>query len=202
MMQLVDVLGWSEFSIMGHSLGGMVGQLMAAIAPERVKKIALIDVVGMISYPGDAVVSRLRNYLLTSKNIIQHAIYSSLEEAAIKRVSTSAAGKLSVAAARILAEGGMKKVTDGYMWTFDDRLQLPSAISLTNEQANAILTNFSSDSVLIAGSEGILNEYAMQGQNIENFQNIKTYKLEGGHHLHLDTPESVAKILADFFKRA
>lgn len=199
-LQLADALGWSKFSILGHSLGGIVGQLMAVVAPERIRKIALIDVFGMISCPSEEVVLRIQSYLQSSKHPVEHAIYPSMEDAACKRASMNKTRQLTLMAARVLTEGGMKKVPGGYAWTFDERLQLLPPIAVTNEQARFILNNFSSDCALITGSHGILHEYSMADRNIESFPNVRIYVLEGGHHLHLDTPLPVAKILEDFFK--
>jgi pimeloyl-ACP methyl ester carboxylesterase len=40
---LCDALGWSSFTLLGHSMGGIVAQLMVAEAPERVAALVLMD---------------------------------------------------------------------------------------------------------------------------------------------------------------
>ncbi|MCX7619650.1 MAG: alpha/beta hydrolase [Acidimicrobiales bacterium] len=40
---LADQLGWEEFVVLGHSMGGMVAQLIAIDAPERVAALVLMD---------------------------------------------------------------------------------------------------------------------------------------------------------------
>jgi len=43
MWDLVDALGWSTFDLLGHSMGGMVAQLMIAEHPERIGRLILMD---------------------------------------------------------------------------------------------------------------------------------------------------------------
>ena len=40
---LADALGWDRFVLLGHSMGGMVAQLMALKAPERLRGLVLMD---------------------------------------------------------------------------------------------------------------------------------------------------------------
>ncbi|MGH9019034.1 MAG: alpha/beta fold hydrolase, partial [Acidimicrobiales bacterium] len=42
-LALADALGWERFALLGHSMGGMVAQLMAAAAPERLTALVLMD---------------------------------------------------------------------------------------------------------------------------------------------------------------
>ncbi len=204
MLRVADALGWNEFSILGHSLGGIIAEIMAAMFPDRVKKVALIDVFGGLSLPADTIISQLQKHFRAMERTLPHTVYPSLEEAAEKRANVNLTRKISLEGARVLTEGGVQKVPGGYSWTFDLRLQLPSLVMLTDEQLQAVLKNFTSDCALIIASEGILHEitteYKEFGWKNEVFPNVKIFKLPGGHHLHLDTPEPVAKILADFFE--
>lgn len=43
LLALVDGAGWSTFSLLGHSMGGMVAQELALSAPERVERLVLMD---------------------------------------------------------------------------------------------------------------------------------------------------------------
>ncbi len=40
---LVDHLGWERFSLLGHSMGGMLAQLLATAQPERLDALILMD---------------------------------------------------------------------------------------------------------------------------------------------------------------
>ena len=43
MFRLADELGWERFDLLGHSMGGMVAQLMVLDRPERVDRLVLMD---------------------------------------------------------------------------------------------------------------------------------------------------------------
>lgn len=43
MTGLVDALGWERFDLLGHSMGGMIAQVMALDAPERIDRLVLMD---------------------------------------------------------------------------------------------------------------------------------------------------------------
>ena len=43
MLGLADALGWDRFVLLGHSMGGMVAQFMALMAPERLDGLILMD---------------------------------------------------------------------------------------------------------------------------------------------------------------
>jgi pimeloyl-ACP methyl ester carboxylesterase len=43
LLALVDGLGWDRFVLLGHSMGGMVAQVLALRAPERLEALVLMD---------------------------------------------------------------------------------------------------------------------------------------------------------------
>ena len=43
LVALVDDLGWDRFSLLGHSMGGMIAQYMALARPERIERLVLMD---------------------------------------------------------------------------------------------------------------------------------------------------------------
>jgi pimeloyl-ACP methyl ester carboxylesterase len=43
LLGLADELGWTRFSLIGHSMGGMIAQEVALAAPERIERLVLMD---------------------------------------------------------------------------------------------------------------------------------------------------------------
>jgi pimeloyl-ACP methyl ester carboxylesterase len=52
-LELADALGWREFSLVGHSMGGMAMQRVALAAPQRVLRLAGIAPVSAAGSPMD-----------------------------------------------------------------------------------------------------------------------------------------------------
>ena len=199
MQQVADQLGWNSFSIMGHSLGGIVGQIMAAIFPNRIEKLVIIDAFGPITKPADTIVEQLRQHHAMCSKLVGHSLYPTLEYAAENRVKSSFTGAISLKAAETLVAGGTEKTARGYAWTFDTRLHTTSPYYLTPEQSQAILNHITTPCLLIEAEKGILDPERKKALNIEQYQNVKIVRLPGGHHLHLDDPAPVAKVITEWF---
>lgn len=58
-LSLADHLGWAKFSVIGHSMGGMAVQWLAANAPERVEAIVGVTPVPACGFPMDPDTSAL-----------------------------------------------------------------------------------------------------------------------------------------------
>lgn len=56
MLRVADALGWEQFSLLGHSMGGMAAQRVLADAPERVRRMVGVSPVpaGGVPFDDDA----------------------------------------------------------------------------------------------------------------------------------------------------
>ncbi len=73
-------LGWEKFSLLGHSLGGIISVLIAGAVPERVERVALID--GLVPHTGDGWTKKLGEALLAHISLAEKkkTIYASVEQ--------------------------------------------------------------------------------------------------------------------------
>ncbi|CAG2172562.1 unnamed protein product [Oppiella nova] len=51
--RIVDYMEWNEFTILGHSMGGMIGLLYSSLYPQSVTKVILLDTIKSFCYPWD-----------------------------------------------------------------------------------------------------------------------------------------------------
>lgn len=203
MFQVASELGWDKFSIIGHSRGGVVAELMASGWPERIQALILLDISGFFVIGTIAeCVEHWRNSFQTffTRKVKPGTVYPDLDAAARERMQSF---PLAFESALALAERGTKKVEGGYLWTFDRReLLFRSPAKYSYDMAEAMLTAIKAPTCFILAEEGYLkfDEKAASlyprwvPNHIINF-------VPGGHHVHMDNPQVVAPHIIEFFKK-
>ncbi len=62
--RLQKQFGWTKLSIMGHSLGGMIGFLFASVFPDDVDTLIALDVVAPLFYLKDSsLLSQMNDFI-------------------------------------------------------------------------------------------------------------------------------------------
>lgn len=195
-------LGWTKFSILGHSLGGIIAVLLAGAVPERITRLALID--GLVPDTGEAAQSpkKLGEALLAQLDLPNKSktVYSSVDQAVQARKRGLVA--VSQLAAELLASRGLSPVAGGYSWNTDQRLTLPSPLRLTATHALAFVQALQCPTALVLAEQGLLLTvpefvHFLEGVDIPH---LDVQRLPGGHHLHVDD-EQGAQAVADCFNR-
>ncbi|MEX1082384.1 MAG: alpha/beta hydrolase [Halofilum sp. (in: g-proteobacteria)] len=195
-----DALGWRRFTLLGHSLGGAIGALLAAAAPERVERLALIESLGPLSEESAQAPQRLAQSLAQGSRQTDRAIryYASVDEAVATRRSV---GALSDAAARRLVERGTVTEAQGVCWRYDRRLWRPSPYRLTEDQVLAILGTIHAPTLVIAADDGYIRpDHPVIQQRLAALADGQLHRLRGNHHLHLEDAESVARCVRPFME--
>ncbi|HHX35503.1 MAG TPA: alpha/beta hydrolase [Gammaproteobacteria bacterium] len=194
-------LGWAKFSLLGHSLGGIVSVLIAGAVPERIERIALID--GLVPDTGEADKSpqKLGQALLAQIDLAakKKTVYETIEQAVQARMRGFM--PVSQLASELLAQRGLSPVAGGYSWNSDSRLTLPSPLRLTMAHAAAFVRAVQCPMKLIVAEQGVL----IKEPEFEKFLStspLDVQRLPGGHHLHLDDEagaQAVAECVQTFF---
>ena len=195
-VQAAEQLGWQRLSLLGHSLGAIIAVFLAAALPERIERLALID--GLTPPTGEADLAPQQ----LGKSLQAHLrlqgkpkpVYQDQQQAVRARMSGAIA--VTEDAAQLLAQRGLMPVPGGYTWRSDNRLTLPSALRITEQQALAFVEAIRCPTHLVVASQGLL---ARHHQLLERLPFCVT-TLAGGHHLHLND-ESGADAVADCFNR-
>lgn len=189
-----DALGWQRFTLLGHSLGGAIGALLAAAAPERIERLALIESLGPLSEEPAQAPQRLAQSLDFSGRAVRY--YADLDQAVAVRQQ---AGGLSEGAARRLVERGTVADSRGICRRYDRRLWRPSPYRLTEDQVRAFLTAIAAPTLVIAADDGhIRPDHPVIAHRLECLAQGEVQRLPGNHHLHLEHPEAVAQRLRAF----
>lgn len=195
-----DSLGWQRFTVLGHSLGGVIGTLVAGACPERVERLSLVEALGPFSEAPEHAPARLAAAVARGRQGMRRAapVYSDLDAAVAAR---SHAGGLSYGAARTLVERGTYTSDDGVCWRSDPRLRWPSAYRLTEKQVLAFLRAVRAPTQVVVADDGLLKlDAPPMSDRFAALPNATADQLAGHHHLHMETPLRVAERLAPFLR--
>ncbi len=190
-------LGWDRFSLLGHSLGAGIASFVAAVVPDRVERLALIEGLGPLAGEAeDGPANHARAIRQMSTLGTRSApSYASVEEAARARAG---AGDLSEEASLVLARRGLRASDAGFRWRSDRRLRFKSAHYFSEEQVRAYLRNIRAPVCLVIAGDGELQRRLRLRERSACVQNLEVVEIAGGHHLHMDSPASVGAALNRF----
>lgn len=194
---VADALQLDDFILMGHSLGGGIGSVLAASFPERVSHLILLDVLGPMSDDQYQVKDTVREFVLQRLKLNQKksTIYPSLTPLIQARYQV---GGLSMQSAQQLIERAVQAVEGGYIWRSDPRVRVRSPLRLSEAQAQTIVSAIQAPTLVIHASETL----QMIDQMIELRLNLLAQgqytQLQGGHHLHMTQAEAVAPHIKQF----
>ena len=186
-----------EFTLLGHSLGGMLSTVFASMFPEQVKNLILIDAAGLVTQNDQEAASEMKKALLSriklaDKSMRTHPTQTSAINARL------AAGDLSEFAGKLLVERNLKAVEGGFEWRTDQRLRTGSPVRINSATAAQIIEQIKVPTAIILAEDG----YDSVKQNYQKFQhyyaNAEQFSAPGGHHCHMDYPQSIADIIKRF----
>ncbi|HCB12082.1 MAG TPA: alpha/beta hydrolase [Gammaproteobacteria bacterium] len=201
MVAAVDALDWDRFAVLGHSMGGGIASFMAAILPERVTRVAMIEGLGPpTSNPADGPADLLKS--MKQMNALPHKrppVYPNMDAAIQARCEASG---LSWPAAAILVERGLQPIDQGFGWRTDPRLRFVSPLYLSEPQILAYMERIKAPALLICGADGYFIKRAYMQERYARISDLAVKILPGGHHPHLEDPEPCANLLGQFFAAA
>jgi len=202
LLQLFELKQWQQVDIVAHSMGGMVASAFAAAFPEKVKSLTLLDSIGFISAEAEQTTKQLRDGMLSRfKNNARQVknrtikLHPSAESAIKARVSVS---DLKYEQAEILVKRGLLQEEQGFSWRTDSRLRNTSPYRLTLKQAQQFICDIKCPVQLIYGSKGL--DMVNSGIDLFGplFDQFTSVELAGGHHVHMEQPEKVVKLIQYF----
>ena len=198
-----DALGWSRFSLLGHSLGGATSTLVAAGAPARVHRLALIEALGGLTEAEDRTAQRLRDAFAveTEPAGARRRVFPDLATAVRARLLV---GGIEEQAARLIVERGLAPAGDGgYAWRSDARLTRPTAVRTTEAQMRDIVAAIECPVRLVHAVPAFRYFPAdVRDARAALLRDVELVGIDGGHHLHMERPAQVAGAIAPFLRGA
>ena len=194
---VAESLGLDRFILVGHSLGAGIASTFAAVFPDKVDRLVLIDGIGPISGEDDDSLCQLRKSMvfLEAGNENPARVYGSWDEVVSKRLE---AGKISRNNAEILLRRGTVREGETVTVSSDGRLKQHSPIYMSQDKVISILKGIRAPTRLILADQGPLVSRESTGARIDALQGLQVVQVRGGHHLHMDCPQAVAREIGTF----
>ncbi|MDR5868006.1 alpha/beta fold hydrolase [Halomonas koreensis] len=192
-LDALDDLSLTHAPLLGHSMGAGVACLVAAAAPERVTRLALIDGLGVLTTEAARTPDQLRKGLRAHRRPVSRAPrYPDGESAVAARVAGGVT-PLEAETARPMVARNLIETDDGHLrLRTDPRLLRPSPVRFTPEQALALLEAIRCPALCIEAEDGILAGRASAAAARAALKGLRRRVLPGGHHLHLEASRVAA----------
>lgn len=197
-LDAMDALGWDTADWLGHSMGGAIACAVAAAAPSRVRRLALIEALGPVAGDPSVAGKRLADAVAARRALRERPPrrIADIDTAVAARLAASV---MTPAAARLIVERNLQPLDGGFAWRSDPRLTLPSTLRLTEETVQSILRAIRAPVLVIAADPA--PPYfppATRDARLACMADARVEVIAGGHHLHMEQPERVARPLLAF----
>lgn len=207
---------WDKVSLLCHSFGSSVGFAYAGFYPEHVDRMVNIEC-GRLWTAG-----RVKNMVddyRTATDGFNNDLENENDEQGFsweETVSRMFEGRrqfglpISRESCEIIAKRGAVQIAENkYRFTHDKRLKYRSFGRCTTKLLSELAERISCDvlnintknSLIIHFSESSHSEWCDIMKKLDKGGNLLNITVEGGHHMHLESPQIVAPILNDFFKK-
>ena len=196
--ELVLSQGWEDIVIVGHSMGGILASLYAAVFPEHVKAIAMIDACGPLTLPADSSAEQLRASV--ESRLPKH------RKAPPKGVDLDAAVaarcKISDIApehAETILQRNITVLENGLSgWRSDPRLRTKSSLRLTESQAQNLMQAIKCPVWIGGATDSFKKMESTYGRRKSWLKNSQFELFSGGHHFHMVNSSAVSNAICQF----
>lgn len=191
---------WRNVVLLGHSMGGIVSSVYAGCFPQNVKALVSIEAMGPLTADAQTSPQQLQRSIESRigvrSKVARHP--DSIEQAVQARIM---AGSMTKSSAELLVKRNLVTVDTTLRWRTDRRLRTLSSLRITEPQARAFMENIECPTLVMSGDSGfdkVRNNIDARMDWIPQAKHIET---QGGHHLHMDYPQSAASEINRFLNQ-
>jgi pimeloyl-ACP methyl ester carboxylesterase len=198
-LDVLDALDWQQAHIIGHSMGGAIATVVAASAPERLNKLVLVEALGPISGKAEEAGPRLRQAVAARRYLGNDKAARIIPDVETAITARLAASNMTRDTARLIVERNLQAVEGGYVWRSDARMMLPTHVRTDEQFVRSWIREIAAPTLVIVANPAPV--YFSPEQRAARFAELKNGKLQtiqGGHHVHMEKPDEIAKMMIDF----
>jgi pimeloyl-ACP methyl ester carboxylesterase len=203
-LAIAGALGWDRFTLLGHSMGGGIGSLVAALYPERVNVLLLLDGLGWISTPEQRLADVYLEHQRQIPRLAQRQLSRGRPAASLVDALCRVVPGLDPASAALLVQGGTVPTGDPagtVRWSADPRLRIPAVFGPSQAQVLALLGRIACPSLLVRPHQGFAFRPTEMAEQCAAVRGLQQIGLAGGHHVHMQAPAAVGEILINFLQQ-
>jgi len=194
-------------SLVGHSMGGAIAGIYAAVRPARVARLAMLDYLGLKTASADEAPARLHDWLeALHDSSVSPRLRRYRDTAALARRLAQVNPRLGSERALFLAEHTSRRCDDGQIeLACDPWHKIPSPLPYRVEEAMALWRKIDCPVLLAVASHGFIEQRF--GQDPAEFERRRACFRQAtllrvddaSHNLHHDQPMAVAQAIEAFF---
>ncbi|KAG8231003.1 hypothetical protein J437_LFUL010019 [Ladona fulva] len=209
--RVVDHFKWESLYYIGHSIGGIIGSFFAAMYPELVKKLVMVDATKPFTFPINVLTEVLRASCEKVVEIERRVkktvppVYT--EDEIVDLLISKRSTELSKKSAKMLLCRSLRPQGDGkFTIGSDQRMKYMVYAPLSDEQLCEILRSIQCELLLLQAKESAaFFELGGGPAVLEVFKQSCSYfqyvALDGNHDVHMDYPERVAPVVTEYLLR-
>jgi pimeloyl-ACP methyl ester carboxylesterase len=199
-LDVADALGWERFNLLGHSMGAGIASLLSASLPQRVTRLVAIEALGALADAPGRTTTRLRDSMAAARGFPSKGLRVFPDLTAPIRARMQA-NQLSEPCARLLVERGVVARGDGFVWSSDPRLTLPTLQRFTEPQVRELIAGIECPTrVIFANPPQVYLPEPLRSERAGLLPQGELIVMQGTHHLHMETPVPVARVIDGFFQ--
>jgi len=201
LQQLIEQNEFGPVILVGHSLGGAIAVFFAGVFPEHVRKLILLEGIGLWRGEQEAAgtAALIRQWSEINRDLAGRTPrrYPDLQTA-YQRMQ-DANPQLTQEQAMHLTAHGVVQLEDGqFTWKYDQYTYNFLGVGLSEAQIVELWQNIQAPTLLINADQGLEKRTGQDG-TLAHFRQAELRIVEGaGHWTHHDQPESVSAMIKDF----
>ena len=189
--RVLDDLDWPYYTILGHSLGAILSQLLAGLDP-RIDRLLSLDALGPLASTSVENLARVQQLYDARERSFKRRQYASYSE--LIRSRRKGVFPLSEQAAATMASRAVKFNGDTWAHRYDAQLRNDSLWRMAEADVQAWLQRISVPVHLaLFGAQYWPGYKSVFDERCASVSDIRVTPLDGSHHLHMEKPKTVAR---------
>lgn len=183
---------------LGHSLGAVIGQVLAGAFPEYFAAMICLDGIGPLPDDGISPAKRLRQSMQELRAVLgfPNRLFPSIDSIVDLRLKYT---PMSREGCRRMMERNSERNDEGLFGSrLDSRIKTLSSFRFTEEQSLSFLSSIKCPTLVMRATEAKYIDRTGFLRRAASIPDGKVVEIEGNHHFHLDQPEEIAQYISQF----